>query len=141
MEKMFINAMEKAIVSGKVESAKGPGKEAEAEMYMSGWSSSTEDADWGIRPVPAKESEPPMSFNISYFENEELDGYLYGALKTADEEKRGGLYEKAQDRIWQECPVVFLANDYNTWASSGRTTNVKIYPDGCLNIRNARMNE
>lgn len=136
-----INAMEKAIVSEKVESAKGPGKEAEVEMYMSGWSSSTGDADWGIRPVLAKESEPPMSFNISYFENEELDGYLYDALKTADEEKRGELYEKAQDLIWQECPVVFLANDYNTWAASGRIANVKIYPDGCLNIRNARMNE
>lgn len=135
-----INSMEKAIVSEKVESAEGPGSEAEVEMYMSGWSSSTGDADWGIRPVLAMESEPPKSYNISYFENEEMDGFLYAALETADEEKRAELYAKAQDIIWEECPVVFFANDYNTWASAADVANVKIYPDGGLNIRNARMN-
>lgn len=135
-----INSMEKAIVSEKVESAEGSGSEVEVEMYMSGWSSSTGDADWGIRPVLASESEPPKSYNISYFENEEMDGFLKAALETADEEKRAELYAKAQDIIWEECPVVFFANDYNTWASSADVANVKIYPDGCLNIRNARMN-
>lgn len=135
-----INSMEKAIVSEKVESAEGPGSEAEVEMYMSGWSSSTGDADWGIRPVLARESEPPKSYNISYFENEEMDGFLYAALETADEEKRAELYAKAQDIIWEECPVIFFANDYNTWASAADVANVKIYPDGGLNIRNARMN-
>ncbi|MBS6261933.1 MAG: glutathione ABC transporter substrate-binding protein [Clostridium sp.] len=135
-----INSMEKAIVSEKVESAEGPGSEVEVEMYMSGWSSSTGDADWGIRPVLARESEPPKSYNISYFENDEMDGCLKAALETADEEKRTELYAQAQDIIWEECPVVFLANDYNTWASSADVANVKIYPDGCLNIRNARMN-
>lgn len=135
-----INSMEKAIVSEKVESAEGPGSEAEVEMYMSGWSSSTGDADWGIRPVLARESEPPKSYNISYFENEEMDGFLYAALETADEEKRAKLYAKAQDIIWEECPVVFFANDYNTWASVADVANVRIYPDGGLNIRNARMN-
>lgn len=135
-----INSMEKAIVSEKVESAEGPGSEVEVEMYMSGWSSSTGDADWGIRPVLAKESEPPKSYNISYFENDEMDGCLKAALETADEEKRAELYAQAQDIIWEECPVVFFANDYNTWASSADVANVKIYPDGCLNIRNVRMN-
>lgn len=135
-----INSMEKAIVSEKVESAEGPGSEVEVEMYMSGWSSSTGDADWGIRPVLAKESEPPKSYNISYFENDEMDGCLKAALETADEEKRAELYAKAQDIIWEECPVVFFANDYNTWASAADVANVKIYPDGGLNIRNDRMN-
>ena len=135
-----INSMEKAIVSEKVESAEGPGSEVEVEMYMSGWSSSTGDADWGIRPVLAKESEPPKGYNISYFENDEMDGCLKAALETADEEKRAELYAKAQDIIWEECPVVFFANDYNTWASAADVANVKIYPDGGLNIRNARMN-
>lgn len=88
----------------------------------------------------ARESEPPKSYNISYFENEEMDGFLYAALETADEEKRAELYAKAQDIIWEECPVVFFANDYNTWASAADVANVKIYPDGGLNIRNARMN-
>ena len=122
-----------------VEGHEGPGSEAEVDMYISGWSSSTGDADWGIRPLLAKESEPPASFNISYFENDELDELLYSALETADEEKRAGYYAQAQDLIWEECPMVFLAVDYNTWGSTMNIENVKIYPDGCLNIRNARM--
>lgn len=134
-----IRSFENAIVSEMVEGHEGPGSEAEVDMYISGWSSSTGDADWGIRPLLAKESEPPASFNISYFENDELDELLYAALETADEEKRAGYYAQAQDLIWEECPMVFLAVDYNTWGSTMNIENVKIYPDGCLNIRNARM--
>lgn len=134
-----IRSFENAIVSEMVEGAEGPGSEAEVDMYISGWSTSTGDADWGIRPLLAKESEPPASFNISYFESDELDELLYSALETADEEKRGEYYAEAQDLVWQECPMVFLANDYNTWGSKANVANVKIYPDGCLNIRNARM--
>ena len=134
-----IRSFENAIVSEMVEGHEGPGSEAEVDMYISGWSSSTGDADWGIRPLLAKESEPPASFNISYFENDELDELLYAALETADEEKREGYYAQAQDLIWEECPMVFLAVDYNTWGSTMNIENVKIYPDGCLNIRNARM--
>ena len=134
-----IRSFENAIVSEMVEGHEGPGSEAEVDMYISGWSSSTGDADWGIRPLLAKESEPPASFNISYFENDELDELLYSALETADEEKRAGYYAQAQDLIWEECPMVFLAVDYNTWGSTMNIENVKIYPDGCLNIRNARM--
>ena len=134
-----IRSFENAIVSEMVEGAEGPGAEAEVDMYISGWSTSTGDADWGIRPLLAKESEPPASFNISYFESDELDELLYSALETADEEKRGEYYAEAQDLVWQECPMVFLANDYNTWGSKANVANVKIYPDGCLNIRNARM--
>ena len=134
-----IRSFENAIVSEMVEGHEGPGAEAEVDMYISGWSTSTGDADWGIRPLLAKESEPPASFNISYFENDELDELLYAALETADEEKRAGYYADAQDLIWEECPMVFLAVDYNTWGSTMNIENVKIYPDGCLNIRNARM--
>lgn len=132
--------MEKAIVSEKVESAEGPGSEVEVEMYMSGWSSSTGDADWGIRPVLCKRN--PTSEELQYqLFRERRDGRLSeGGLETADEEKRAELYAKAQDIIWEECPVVFFANDYNTWASAADVANVKIYPDGGLNIRNARMN-
>lgn len=136
---MEIKAYEGAIVSEMVEGAEGPGSEAEVDTYISGWSTSTGDADWGIRPLLAKESEPPASFNISYFENDELDNLLYAALGTADESERAGYYADAQDIIWEECPMVFLAVDSNTWGSTSNIENVKIYPDGCLNIRNARM--
>ena len=136
---MNINALESAVVNDKVENVNKPGPEAEVEMYTIGWSSSTGDADWGMRPLVAIESEPPMSYNICYYENEEVDKLLYSALGTADETKRAEFYAQAQDILWEDCPMVCLVNDYNTWATTSKIANVKVYPDNCLNIRNARM--
>lgn len=134
-----LNGMESAILNQKIQDVDVPGSEAEVEMYVIGWSTSTGDADWGIRPLLATESEPPMSYNICYYENEEVDNLLYEALGTSDSDKRAEAYEKAQDIIWEESPLVCLAYDYNTWANSKNIVNVGNTPDGGLYIRNARM--
>ena len=134
-----LNGMESAILNQKIQDVDVPGSEAEVEMYVIGWSTSTGDADWGIRPLLATESEPPMSYNICYYENEEVDNLLYEALGTSDSDKRAEAYEKAQDIIWEESPLVCLAYDYNTWANSKNIVNVGNTPDGDLYIRNARM--
>lgn len=137
--KVELNGMESAIVNQKIQDVDVPGSEAEVEMYVIGWSTSTGDADWGIRPLLAKESEPPMSYNICYYENDEVDNLLYEALGTSDSDKRAEAYAKAQDIIWEECPLICLAYDYNTWANSKNIVNVGNTPDGGLYIRNARM--
>ena len=134
-----INALESAVVNQKTQDVDVPGSEAEVEMYIIGWSPSTGDADWGIRPLLAIESEPPMSYNLCYYENEEVDQLLKDALATADEQKRAEAYGKAQDIIWEESPLVCLANDANTWATSRNVVDVKVFPDNCLNIRNGKM--
>lgn len=108
-------------------------------MYVIGWSPSTGDADWGIRPLLAVESEPPMSYNICYYENPELDQLLQDALTTADDAKRAEAYAKAQDIIWEDSPLVCLCTDDNTWATSAGIVDAKLFPDACLNLRNAKM--
>ena len=134
-----LNGMDSAILNQKIQDVDVPGSEAEVEMYVIGWSTSTGDADWGIRPLLATESEPPMSYNICYYENEEVDNLLYEALGTSDSDKRAEAYAEAQDIIWEESPLVCLAYDYNTWANSKNIVNVGNTPDGGLYIRNARM--
>ena len=133
--------MENALVVEKVEDTNAAGADAEVDCFVIGWSPSTGDADWGIRPLLAKESEPPMSYNICYFENDELDGYLQTALQSADDDVRREAYEKAQDLIWEESPMLFLCNDSNTWATGQNIQNVKIYADGAINMRNAKMSK
>ena len=134
-----INSLESAVVNQKVQDTDVPGAEAEVDMYVIGWSPSTGDADWGIRPLLAIESEPPMSYNISYYENEEVDQLLKDALSTADETKRAEAYAKAQDIIWDESPLICLANDANTWATSKNMVDVKVFPDNCINMRNGKL--
>ena len=137
--KVNINALESAVVNEMIQDTDAPGAEAEVELYTIGWSSSTGDADWSLRPLLAIESEPPMSYNICYYENPDFDNLLYEALSTADESIRAEKYAEAQDIAWEDCPMVCLVNDDNTWGTSNKIANVKNYADGCLNIRNARM--
>ncbi len=134
-----LNGLESAVVNQKVQDTDAPGAEAEVECYVIGWSPSTGDADWGIRPLVAIESEPPMSYNICYFENEELEGYIKTGLESADDATRKEAYAKAQDLLWEETPMIFLCVDSNTWATGAKVQNVKIYPDGAINMKNAKM--
>lgn len=134
-----LEGMESAILNQKIQDTDAKGADAEVDMYVIGWSPSTGDADWGIRPLLATESEPPMSYNICYYENEEVDALLYEALGTADTNKRAEAYEKVQDIIWEETPLVCLAADFNTWANDKNIINIGNTPDGGLWIRNARM--
>ena len=134
-----LNGLESAVVNQKVQDTDAPGAEAEVECYVIGWSPSTGDADWGIRPLVAIESEPPMSYNICYFENEELEGYIKTGLESADDAIRKEAYEKAQDLLFEEMPMLYLSLESNTWATGAKLQNVKIYPDGAINMKNAKM--
>ena len=136
-----LKGMESAVLNQRIQDVDVPGSEAEVEMYVIGWSPSTGDADWGIRPLLAKESVPPHSYNICYFLNDEVDGYLMTALKSADDAVRKEAYEKAQDLIWEETPLIDLSVDSNTWATSNKIQNVMVYPDGAINMVNARMSK
>lgn len=134
-----LKAMESAVLNQTVQDCDKPGSEADVELYYSGWSSSTGDADWGLRPMLAKESEPPMSYNISYYENDEVDQLLKDALATADTDKRAEDYAKIQDTIWEDCPCVWLFHLYNTLGTSKKVAGIKMFPDNAINIRNGRM--
>lgn len=133
--------LENAILNQRVQDTDAPGAEAEVDTYISGWSSSTGDADWALRPLLCKESEPPLSYNTCYYENEEFDELIYKALSTADETARAECYAKAQDIVWEDSPIVAMANDFNTWAISKNISNVSIYPDGAINFRNGKMSK
>ncbi len=134
-----LKGLESAVLNQRIQDVDVPGSEAEVDCYIIGWSPSTGDADWGIRPLLAIESEPPMSYNICYYENEELEGYIKTGLESADDDVRREAYEKAQDLIWDEVPMIFMCVDSNVWATGSKVQNVKIYPDGAINMKNAKM--
>lgn len=138
---LILEGNESAITNALIQDCTKPGSEAEVDIYRTGWSPSTGDADWGLRPLLHSESEPPANYNLSYFENEEFDNLVYAALETADQSERNNYYAQAQDIVWEELPIIPLANSFNTWATSNKLSNVKIYPDGAINIRNAKMSD
>jgi glutathione transport system substrate-binding protein len=131
--------MESAITNERVQDATGPGSEVEVELYLSGWSSSTGDADWAIRPLFATESAPPLNYNLAYFSNAQVDALIRQGLASADNEVRRRAYYEAQDILWDELPVVprHIANI--AWVTSKKIINVTNFPDGGINLRAGRM--
>lgn len=116
-----------------------PGDEVGVEMYVIGWSPSTGDADWMIRPLLASESMPPVSYNISYYNNPELDGYVQDALKTAEPEQRKEAYAKAQKLLWEEAPMIFLTVDDSVFGYRNTISGVTILPDGSFSFAEGKI--
>src|SRR5438094_4308935 len=56
----------------KVESWQDPAT-APVRLYYVGWSTSTGEADWALRPLLASESWPPKLFNTAYYKNAKAD--------------------------------------------------------------------
>ena len=89
--------MEAGTLSDKIWSVQNA-EDAELELYYGGWSPSTGDADWGIRPLlGGAEAFPPKSYNVRTMTMQTVDDLILSALQTADLDKRAQAYEEVQN--------------------------------------------
>jgi glutathione transport system substrate-binding protein len=112
----------------KVESWPDPAT-APVRLYYVGWSSSTGEADWAIRPLLASESWPPKLFNTAYYKSAQVDGDIKSALATTDQAEKAKFYRDAQETIWKDAPWVPLVTEQLLFAHSKRLTGVYVMPD------------
>jgi glutathione transport system substrate-binding protein len=117
----------------KVESWPDP-KTAPVRLYYVGWSSSTGEADWALRPLLASESWPPTLFNTAYYRNDQVDTDIKGALATTDKTEKAKLYRDAQERIWKDAPWAPLVTEELLSAHNRRLTGVYVMPDASFNF-------
>jgi glutathione transport system substrate-binding protein len=103
-------------------------------MYYTGWSSSTGEADWGLRPLFASESWAPKLNNMSFYKSDVVDGALAKALITVDDKEKAALYKTAQEEIRKDLPRVPLVTEQNLSAHSKRLSGVYVMPDANINI-------
>jgi glutathione transport system substrate-binding protein len=116
-----------------------PLKDNQSQLNLVGWSPSTGDADWALRPNFAGESWPPVLFNLAFYKNPKVDALLAAALATADQRKRTSDYAQADQMIWNDAPWIWL---HNTQILSAQRTTVKgVYTlgDGIVDLRNAEL--
>ncbi|ELK48084.1 glutathione ABC transporter substrate-binding protein [Halobacillus sp. BAB-2008] len=114
-------------------------EDTELELYNGGWSPSTADADWGLRPLFSSESFPPESYNTSYYKNDQVDELLQKALNTADDDKRAEYYAEAQEMIWNDAPWVFLAVPDLLYAHQDYVKGITMLSSGVLDLKNAEI--
>ena len=114
LQQVGIKAQVQALEAGqrveRVESVQKP-EDAGVRMYYVGWSSSTGESDWALRPLLASESMPPKLLNTAYYKNDQVDADIAGALRTTDRGEKAKLYKDAQERIWKDAPWAFLVTE------------------------------
>jgi glutathione transport system substrate-binding protein len=126
--------MESAALSA--ETAK-PMEESQIQMLMSGWSPSTGDADWGIRPLYSKDLWPPAGANTAFYHNPELEELIQQGLQLVDPEKRAEAYANAQELLMEEVPNIYLYAPTYFGAIHAEAGGVTVQPDGVVYIRTA----
>ena len=89
-------------------------------MLVTGWSSSTGDADWGIRPFLWSKGWPPVLNNFAYYKNKEVDDAIEAGLSTIDPAKRAAAYATAQKVAWEDAALLYLGMSHNLAAYSKR---------------------
>ncbi|MEP7206202.1 MAG: glutathione ABC transporter substrate-binding protein GsiB [Casimicrobiaceae bacterium] len=117
----------------KVESWQDPAT-APVRLYYVGWSTSTGEADWAIRPLLYGESWPPRLFNTAYYKNPKVDADIKGAQLTTNSAEKAKLYEDAQKTIWQDAPWAPLVTERLLSAHSKKLSGVYVIPDASFNF-------
>ncbi len=138
--KVQVEPLESGVASAKIFAVKTP-EEATTLMHFTGWSASTGDADWGLRPLfGGKASFPPVLFNTAYYDSPAFNEQIQAGLTTADPAKRAAAYKIAQSILWKDAPWIFLVSDDILSAKSKKLTGVYVMPDGQMLTEDAALN-
>lgn len=108
-------------------------KTSKLRMYYAGWSASTGEADWALRPLFATEAWPPKLNNAGYYSSPVVDEAIAKALKSVDDKEKAQLYRQAQEQIMKDLPWAPLVTEQNLYATAKRLSGVVVMPDGNIN--------
>jgi glutathione transport system substrate-binding protein len=136
--KLQVLALEAGQRVERVESAQDPAT-APVRMYYVGWSSSTGEADWALRPLLASEAMPPKLLNTAYYQNPAVDADLAKALTTTSAAEKTRLYTDAQQRIWKDAPWAFLVTEQLVSVRARNLAGFYMIPDGGFEFENVEL--
>src|SRR5690606_7912791 len=114
---------------------------APVRMYYAGWSASTGEADWALRPLLASEAFPPRLNNTAYYKNDVVDANIAKALRSVDDQEKTQLYKEAQEQIWKDAPWAALVTERTLYARSKKLDGVYVMPDGNINTGEITLSE
>jgi len=117
----------------KVESWPDPAT-APVRLYYVGWSTSTGEADWALRPLLYGESWPPKLFNTAYYKNPKFDADIKNAQLTIDNAEKARLYKDAQQTAWNDAPWAPLVVEKLLSAHNKKLSGVYVIPDASFNF-------
>ena len=116
-------------------------KKAPNRLYIIGWSNSTVDPDWGMRPALYSKNQPPVLNNEAYYQNPKVDALFDQALADTDPAKRAAEYKELQEMVWQDAPWAFLVFEDVTSAANKHLKNFNTLADGSFEFYSAEWQE
>jgi glutathione transport system substrate-binding protein len=117
----------------KVESWQDPAT-APVRLYYIGWSTSTGEADWALRPLLYGDSWVPKLSNYTFYKNPKFDADIKNAQLTTDTAERAKLYKDAQEIAWNDAAWAPLVVEKLLSAHSKKLTGVYVIPDASFNF-------
>jgi glutathione transport system substrate-binding protein len=136
--KVKVTPLESGTLTQRIWSVSKP-EDATVQLYYGGWSASTGDPDWQLRPLLFGESFPPKLFNVAYYANPEVDAAIRASIATADAEKRADAYKKAQELVWKDAPWIYLGVERLLAAKVKTLSGVHYLPDRGLLLEEAEL--
>ncbi len=136
--KVTVQPLEGGVLTQRIYSVQKPA-DAEVQMYAGAWSSSTGDADWGLRPLFSTMGFPPTLYDTAYYGTAPVDGAIKAGLNTADSATRATAYAAAQAQIWQDAPWIFLCVENILAAQTTKLTGVYRIADGTMVMEEADL--
>ena len=134
--RLIVTPLEAGVEANRIWGVERP-EDSTVLMNFNGWSSSTGDADWALRPLFSSRSFPPKLFNAAFYRNPEVDSAIDAGNGTADDARRAEAYKTAQALIWKDAPWIFLGVDQILSAHAKGLTGAFVMPDRGLNFEQA----
>jgi glutathione transport system substrate-binding protein len=122
----------------KVESWKDPAT-APVRLYYVGWSTSTGEADWALRPLLASSSWPPALFNTAYYKNPRFDDDIRKAQLATTDADKAAIYKDAQETAWNDAPWAPLVVEKLLSAHNKKLSGVYVIPDASFDFWQADL--
>ncbi|HWV36531.1 MAG TPA: ABC transporter substrate-binding protein, partial [Thermomicrobiales bacterium] len=114
-----------------------PVEESNIQLMMTQWSPSTGDADWALRPIYTKGSWPPAGSTFSFFTDPDVEEAIQQGLELPNPDERAAAYARAQERIMELAPNLFLYVPTYFGAISSDAGGCLTQADGVVFLRTA----
>ncbi|TBL75259.1 glutathione ABC transporter substrate-binding protein [Paenibacillus thalictri] len=104
---------------------------AEFNLALNSWGASTNDADWGLRPILMTKG----ASNYSKLANPEIDALIDKGMKSANADERKKVYVDALKLIKDQAPWIFLLDYKQTTGYRSNLENVYSWNNERLILR------
>ena len=125
----------------KVESWQDPAT-APVRLYYVGWSTSTGEADWALRPLLVRRIVAAAALQHRVLqEREGRRRHQEGAARPPTRAEKAKLYKDAQETIWNDAPWAPLVVEKLLSAHNKKLSGVYVIPDASFNFNEIDLHD